>query len=305
MNYHQNHLHRLVLVSGIILGLLATGGYKASANAKNYNNNNTFNSNHMIITFSDNSLMQNPVANSKKNQKRPVFQKRPVQHKGSLLPRRTVIKYHRVLNGINHYYNHAKVAKPREIVSGRRYARKHLSSFKANAAKTKRAHSSAAHSVHDEHYHQSFYHPAASRNNHLIISFSTPSQQSYPVKAETERSRSANQTNSGKQSGVQLNNDASSVNDQVGDWFRDGLSDDELNARNWISWRESNDRWNVLSYNGDCIGYFQLSPRYLGYVNGHLNLDHQHQVKAADQYTKSKYGNWLAAKQFWLGHRWY
>lgn len=89
------------------------------------------------------------------------------------------------------------------------------------------------------------------------------------------------------------------------DWFRDGLSPANLRARQWIAWHESNDRWNVLSYGGKCIGYFQLDPSYLGYVNGHVNLNHKHQVKIADAYAKKRYGSWINAKAFWEAHNWY
>lgn len=89
------------------------------------------------------------------------------------------------------------------------------------------------------------------------------------------------------------------------DWFRDGLSNSELSARNWISFHESGHRWNILSYGGRCIGYFQLDPSYLGRKNGHINLNHQHQVKVADAYVHSRYGSWQNAKRFWQAHHWY
>ncbi len=88
-------------------------------------------------------------------------------------------------------------------------------------------------------------------------------------------------------------------------WFTDGLSSQQLRARNWVSGRESGHRWNVLSYGGRCIGYFQLDPAYLGKKHGHVNLNHKHQVKVADAYAKSRYGSWVHAKHFWRIHHWY
>ena len=314
MDYHQSHFHRYILVSGIVLGLLVTGGYKANASSRAANSN-AYNSNHMVIAFSNSTLAHNRTVSQKNRRKQPVNPKRSVRNNLKIVPRRTVSKYYRVLNGMNHYYNRAKVAKPDEITSSHRYVKQNLPSLSSKAATSESTRARSASSVHDKHYRQSFHQPISGRNSHLIISFATPDQQSYPVKAESENNRSRRFSNYAKdsvdsnrrknQSGTRLNPDTSAVNNQVGDWFRDGLTDSELNARNWISWRESNNRWNVLSYGGYCAGYFQLSPRYLGYVNGHLNLDHQHQVQAADHYTKSKYGSWSAAKRFWLGHRWY
>ncbi|QBP18322.1 hypothetical protein [Acetilactobacillus jinshanensis] len=58
-------------------------------------------------------------------------------------------------------------------------------------------------------------------------------------------------------------------------WFRDGLSKQELAAG------------------------------YLGYKNGHVNLNHKHQVKVGDTYAKTRYGSWVHAKRFWMSHGWY
>ena len=88
-------------------------------------------------------------------------------------------------------------------------------------------------------------------------------------------------------------------------WFRDGLNNQNLKARGWVSWHESRNNWKVLSYGHRCIGYFQLDPKYLGRKDGHVNLDHKHQVKVADKYAKVRYGNWMHAKHFWQIHHWY
>ena len=88
-------------------------------------------------------------------------------------------------------------------------------------------------------------------------------------------------------------------------WFKDHLNRRQLKARSWISWHESNDHWNVLSYGGVCVGYFQLNPHYLGYRNGRVNLNRKHQVRVADRYVLGRYGSWVAAKYFWQAHHWY
>ena len=104
---------------------------------------------------------------------------------------------------------------------------------------------------------------------------------------------------------VQKVNHAKPVKNNKVNWFRDGLSNRNYKARGWVSWHESNNHWNVLSYGGRCIGRFQLDHRYLGKKNGHVNLNHKHQVKVADKYAKTRYGNWVNAKKFWQAHHWY
>lgn len=92
-------------------------------------------------------------------------------------------------------------------------------------------------------------------------------------------------------------------NNQKNNWFKDGLSHQNLAARNWVTYRESGHNWYVS--NGRCVGYFQLSASYLGYKHGRLNMNPRHQVKVGDAYANSRYGSWVNAKQFWQAHHWY
>lgn len=86
-------------------------------------------------------------------------------------------------------------------------------------------------------------------------------------------------------------------------WFTDGLNHRNLTARSWVTYRESGHRWNARG--SRCVGYFQLSPSYLGYKHGQINLNRQHQVKVGDAYAASRYGSWVGAKSFWQAHHWY
>ena len=89
-------------------------------------------------------------------------------------------------------------------------------------------------------------------------------------------------------------------------WFIDGLNQSDLNARAWITWRESSDNWKAINQSSGCIGYFQLKPYYLGYhKNGSVKMNRRHQVKTADHYVATHYGSWVAAKQFWENNNWY
>lgn len=92
---------------------------------------------------------------------------------------------------------------------------------------------------------------------------------------------------------------------QKSNWFKAGLSNSELKARQTIVNAESRGNWNILSYGHRCIGYFQLDPSYLGYKHGHINLDPKHQVKIANKYVANRYGSWKAALRFRNIHGYY
>lgn len=87
------------------------------------------------------------------------------------------------------------------------------------------------------------------------------------------------------------------------DWFHDDLSKKELKARHKIAYLESRYQWKAT--NGKCWGRFQLLPKYLGYKNGHINLNKKNQVKIADKYVHDRYGTWQSALKFHLVHNWY
>lgn len=95
------------------------------------------------------------------------------------------------------------------------------------------------------------------------------------------------------------------TNKSNNNWFNAGLSKTEINARQAIVNSESGGHWNILSYGRRCIGYFQLDPGYLGYKHGHVNLDHKHQVRAANKYVRNRYGSWVNALHFRRTHGYY
>lgn len=79
---------------------------------------------------------------------------------------------------------------------------------------------------------------------------------------------------------------------------RNGLNESESSAKAWIAYKESTD--NYYARNGKYIGKYQLTDSYL---NGDFSPENQERV--ADQYVASRYGSWVAAKQFWLQNGWY
>ncbi|WP_209687184.1 hypothetical protein [Lactobacillus colini] len=75
-------------------------------------------------------------------------------------------------------------------------------------------------------------------------------------------------------------------------------SGSEAAAKAWIANRESGGSYSAT--NGQYIGKYQLSAAYL---NGDYSAANQERV--ADNYVKSRYGSWSAAKSFWLANGWY
>lgn len=69
-------------------------------------------------------------------------------------------------------------------------------------------------------------------------------------------------------------------------------SPSEASAKAWIAGRESGGSYNAR--NGQYIGKYQLSASYLGGDYSPAN-----QERVADQYVKSRYGSWSAAKAHW------
>lgn len=75
-------------------------------------------------------------------------------------------------------------------------------------------------------------------------------------------------------------------------------SDSEAEAKAWIAFKESTDNYDAR--NGRYIGKYQLTDTYL---NGDFSPENQERV--ADEYVASRYGSWVAAKEFWLQNGWY
>ena len=75
-------------------------------------------------------------------------------------------------------------------------------------------------------------------------------------------------------------------------------SGSEAEAKAWIAFKESTDNYDAR--NGRYIGKYQLTDTYL---NGDFSPENQERV--ADEYVASRYGSWVAAKEFWLQNGWY
>ncbi|MBF7114750.1 LysM peptidoglycan-binding domain-containing protein [Pediococcus pentosaceus] len=76
------------------------------------------------------------------------------------------------------------------------------------------------------------------------------------------------------------------------------VSGGEASAKAWIANKESGGSYSAT--NGQYVGKYQLSSSYL---NGDYSDANQERV--ADNYVKSRYGSWSAAKSAWLSQGWY
>ena len=80
--------------------------------------------------------------------------------------------------------------------------------------------------------------------------------------------------------------------------YTSNASGSEASAKAWIANRESGGSYSAS--NGQYVGKYQLSASYL---NGDYSAANQERV--ADNYVKSRYGSWSAAKSFWQANGWY
>lgn len=80
--------------------------------------------------------------------------------------------------------------------------------------------------------------------------------------------------------------------------YTSSASGSEASAKAWIAGRESGGSYSAR--NGQYVGKYQLSASYLG---GDYSAANQERV--ADNYVKSRYGSWSAAKSFWQANGWY
>lgn len=77
-----------------------------------------------------------------------------------------------------------------------------------------------------------------------------------------------------------------------------GSVTDEASARAFIIMKESGG--NYQATNGRYYGAYQLDRSYL---NG--DFSPANQDATAERYVKGRYGSWMAAYRFWVGHNWY
>lgn len=113
-------------------------------------------------------------------------------------------------------------------------------------------------------------------------------------------SQTTSQTQTGSYSNSSYNND-NSYNSNVtntASYTSSASSSSEASAKAWIANRESGGSYTAR--NGQYYGKYQLTSSYL---NGDYSAANQEKV--ADNYVKSRYGSWVAAKNFWLSNGWY
>ena len=80
--------------------------------------------------------------------------------------------------------------------------------------------------------------------------------------------------------------------------YNSNVAGNDAAAKAWIAARESGGSYSAR--NGQYIGKYQLSASYLGGDYSAAN-----QERAADNYVKSRYGSWSAAKSFWQSNGYY
>ncbi|GMM20017.1 peptidoglycan-binding protein [Lactobacillus amylovorus subsp. amylovorus] len=108
--------------------------------------------------------------------------------------------------------------------------------------------------------------------------------------AATQTTNTAAQTSAQSQIQTTSNTSASS--------YTSSATGSEASAKAWIASRESGGSYSAS--NGQYVGKYQLSASYL---NGDYSAANQERV--ADNYVKSRYGSWTAAKAFWQANGWY
>lgn len=124
------------------------------------------------------------------------------------------------------------------------------------------------------------------------------------VKVETEvnntntQTQSTNNTynNQNVSSQTTSNNSVSSYS--ANNSYTSNATGSEASAKAWIAGRESGGSYSAR--NGQYIGKYQLSASYL-----HGDYSAANQERVANNYVKSRYGSWSAAKSFWQANGWY
>lgn len=109
-------------------------------------------------------------------------------------------------------------------------------------------------------------------------------------------------TNSAAQTGYQANTASTSYQapQQSTTSYQSNATGSEKAAKEWIASRESGGSYTAKNPSSGAYGRYQLLP---GYLNGDYSPANQERV--ADNYVKSRYGSWQAAKSFWMAHNWY
>lgn len=125
---------------------------------------------------------------------------------------------------------------------------------------------------------------------------STDSASSYTTgQTQSQTQSSSNYSSSSYQGSAQTQ---APVQKSSSSSYKSRATGSEASAKAWIAGRESGGSYSAR--NGQYIGKYQISSSYLGGDYSAAN-----QEKAADNYVKSRYGSWTAAKSFWQANGWY
>ena len=113
-----------------------------------------------------------------------------------------------------------------------------------------------------------------------------------------QNAANANVANNNTQATQQQAAQPQQAQSQASQSYTSNASGSEAAAKAWIAARESGGNYGAT--NGQYIGKYQLSASYLGGDYSAAN-----QERAADNYVKSRYGSWSAAKSFWQSNGYY
>lgn len=119
-----------------------------------------------------------------------------------------------------------------------------------------------------------------------------------PTSSQNTTSSNYSQNNSANTTQTSYTNYSSNTTTTSNVSYTSSATGSEASAKAWIAGRESGDSYSAR--NGQYIGKYQLSASYL---NGDYSAANQEKV--ADNYVKSRYGSWTAAKSFWQANGWY
>ncbi|MDB6226908.1 hypothetical protein ODV20_07390 [Lactobacillus amylovorus] len=118
-----------------------------------------------------------------------------------------------------------------------------------------------------------------------------------PAQSQTQNTQTTAQASTQAPAQSQTQNTQTASNTSASS-YTSNASGSEASAKAWIANRESGGSYSAS--NGQYVGKYQLSASYL---NGDYSAANQERV--ADNYVKSRYGSWSAAKSFWQANGWY
>lgn len=143
-------------------------------------------------------------------------------------------------------------------------------------------------------YHTVSKYTASTSSSQTSSNTSSSSNYSY----STNNSNKSNNYSSYSYSAPKTNYVSYKSTASTGSSYTSSATGSEASAKAWIANKESGGSYSAR--NGQYIGKYQLSSAYL---NGDYSAANQEKV--ADNYVKTRYGSWSAAKSFWQANGWY